>query len=576
MTIENNTYSPSEKYFFARSHLSFLLFTKKMFYTRALMSAIDTWKLDSGKRAPAYISAGRLITVCIDSSILDMCIQPFNISDSARQMDSHMVEINKGFPIEVSPYVPMLMVFHEIRHVPQMHTQKVLSEQILLPEILEKLKEHRRPMHSIVNICMDMTLHRDILKIPEIRKGFDQLNSILTERSIKEVIDNAKSEDVAKVEKYISETRGKNVLCLIEEFDKHFPKPEGYEDYFAENLDWAALTNIAYLRLKEKHERDQKEKKEDQEQEKSEENDGEKQPGDQNESEDGQKRESEEDENSKNGNKESNQGKGKGKKPNKNKLFDDESEGFDGENGFDEHDNEGDESSDMTEEEKEEVRKDRARRLEQAMREAEVVGKEQAGKHGGHDAGDATMFVKERNPDNQIVKLISKIKSKVMTLSGKPDYEASWKLTRNRGGFCIPTERERGTKKTPAVVLVLDVSGSMWNTETLSQSFSVARGLMKRGRLAALYQGDTVLTRCDKQAQRSTGTIIGGGGTELDMSQVRQIRQELKIPENDLIDIVYVTDGYVDLREIMADPKTRLHVVLNRDGDLEAPQQVGK
>jgi hypothetical protein len=163
-----------------------------------------------------------------------------------------------------------------------------------------------------------------------------------------------------------------------------------------------------------------------------------------------------------------------------------------------------------------------------------------------------------------------------MTLSGKPDYECSWKVTRTRGGFCVPTERERGSKKTPAIVLVLDVSGSMWNTETLSQSFSVARGLMKRGKLAALYQGDTVLTRCDKQAQRTTGTIIGGGGTELDMSQIRQIRQDLKIPENDLLDVVYVTDGFVDLRGVLADPKTRLHVVLNRDGDLQNPTQFSK
>jgi predicted metal-dependent peptidase len=83
-----------------------------------------------------------------------------------------------------------------------------------------------------------------------------------------------------------------------------------------------------------------------------------------------------------------------------------------------------------------------------------------------------------------------------------------------------------------------------------------------------------VLTRCDKQAGRTTGAIIGGGGTELSLAQVQQIRGDLKLSDNEILDVVYVTDGYVDLREIQADKKTRLHVVLNRDGEVEAPMLV--
>lgn len=565
--IMSKEYSLSDKYFFARSHLSFLLFTKKMFYTRALLATVDTWKTHNRSKGIAYIGMDKRITVSLDNWILDECIQPWNISDVQKQMQSHTIEINEGYPIEVSPYVPMIMVFHEIRHIPQVHAQTQLASQILLPEIQEKLKQGNRPMHTIVNICMDMTLHRDILKVPEIKVGFDQLCNIVNEQTVKELLSARTKENATVIDERIEKTRkGHMPLAIVEKFNERFVKPEGYEDYFEENLDWATLTNIAYLRLKDAHEKRKEQKKK----EESKCSDGKCDTGDKSQEEGKEQEENGGEEQEEGGKKPS-----KRKKPSRNRLFDDDEEGECdcGDNGFDEHDFEKSEDN-LSDEEKEEIRKDRARRLDQAMREAEVVGKEQSGKHGGSDPGDQTMFVKEKNPDNHIVKLISRIKSKVMTLSGKPNYECSWKLTRDRSGFCVPTERERGSKKTPSIVLVLDVSGSMWNTDTLSQSFTIARALLKRGKLAALYQGDTVLTRCDKQAGRTTGTIIGGGGTELSLQQIQQIRADLKLPANEILDVVYVTDGYVDLREIQADQKTRLHVVLNRDGDVSEPRLV--
>jgi uncharacterized protein with von Willebrand factor type A (vWA) domain len=79
--------------------------------------------------------------------------------------------------------------------------------------------------------------------------------------------------------------------------------------------------------------------------------------------------------------------------------------------------------------------------------------------------------------------------------------------------------------------------------------------LKTRAMIAGAYACDVELTPFGK-------SVKGGGGTEMNSSHARQLRALHRLPENAKIDIVYVTDGYVDLQELEADPTVKLHVVV--------------
>ena len=581
----------SQKYYFVRSALSDYLGSQQLYFTQALLGTVDRWVLHDHKTVPAaaYIRVTDLITVGIEKRVVEECVRDFNILDSSHRYKTSTVEVNKGYPIKVSPLIAMFLALHEIRHIPQVEAQKRLANEILLPEIIEKLKKGNRPMAHIVNICMDMKLHQDILKLPLIKEGFDQYESLMKEYQIEEekkrLTDQLNQVD-ARTKEMLMETinphikemeakiRSSQPSAVLELFDKYFPEQdEGATDITNkdyENMSWAELVNLAYLRKKQEHEKQKDQNKKQKDQNKEQQGEGNQNKGQQGE-----------------GN------QNKGKRYNKNKLFDEEEEGGGGGEGDLENEGRLDEHmwGDSSGEEEGDLQLRRQRRLEQAMREAEYEGKKMAGKMAGCHAGDLALFVKEvDSPNKELIKLLSKIKSKVKTLADKPSHELSWRVARSRGGFCLPTERiSQGKKKKSTVVLVLDTSGSMWDEETLTASVSVGRGLMKTGKLAAMYQCDTELFRCDNQLStptgRSSGTvgIVGGGGTDLSPKHIKQIREDLstskkkgsgsskpsKISDNEVLDVVYVTDGYVDLSDLKADPKVRLHVVINNLGELE-------
>jgi hypothetical protein len=644
----------SQRYYFVRSALSDYLGSQQLYFTQALLGTVDRWILPESKDTTAYIEVTDLITVGIKKRIVEECVRDFNVLDPSSRYKSSTIEVNKGYPIKVSPLIALFLALHEIRHIPQLEVKSRLSNEVLLPEIVEKLSKGNRPMARIVNICMDMKIHQDILKLPLIKEGFDQCEALIKEYHIEEekkrladLISQAKGVVnetlIGALDSHFKEmeakVRSSKPSAVLELFDKFFPKQESNgsfsgdedceEDY--ERMSWAELVNVAYLRKKQEHEKQKKEqeskKKQDEKQQQQQKKGQEKdEKGQEQESEEGQEKEREKGQDSCGEGGDSKEGResnsnssspskdgGKRKRYNRNKLFDEEEEGEggDGDDGdddgsemegrLDEHrwgdgdeNDEGSGGAGESEEGEGDLKLRRQRRIDQAMREAVYAGKQMAGKMAGCHAGDMAIFVKETDsPNKKLIQMLSKIRSKVKTLSDKPAYELSWRVTRSRGGFYLPTEREsQGKKKRPAVVLVLDTSGSMWDEETLTASVSVGRGLMKSGKLAAMYQCDTEISRCDNQLSSPSGKgsgkvqITGGGGTDLSPRHIKQIREDLASSSKGkrrrggntsylsssntaLLDIVYVTDGYVDLSELQADPNVRLHIVINNSGDLE-------
>jgi hypothetical protein len=227
--------------------------------------------------------------------------------------------------------------------------------------------------------------------------------------------------------------------------------------------------------------------------------------------------------------------------------------------------------------ESQEEKRDRQRRLEKAIRGAAAGGDILQRNNGmGGDARDAAMFVKEKKIDTQLIRLITKIKTCINLLNKPTAYRLTWTVTRNRGGVCLPSERQISeTKANSAIALVLDTSGSMWSDEILNASYSVSKALYRAGKLGGLYYGDTTIYKVELD-KPIPSVFRGGGGTELQPEHVDLIRKDLQLKDHQVLDIVYVTDGMVDLKEILRDKRAKLHLVINREGELSLlrPEEV--
>lgn len=502
-----------ERYHLARSTLYSYLRQKQMYYTQALASAVDIWAFPEKHRAVASIRIDKDIKISIRKDIIDIFMPQFE--QASENFFEKTIEINPGFPFKVSARTPCFLILHELRHIPQCYTETSGAANRELDEDFMKMLEDEKTgkikgdnAHRLQNICMDMALHADILSMKDINQGDAELSRYNLECEIRDTLTAIKGSQDVGIGCGITVDLKKK-LAEYEEIREKILKGEPYSTS-------CHTKNFDKMFPKDPESPYSEDVKEDMSwtiltniafrrmKKKMEEV---------------------------------------------------------GSNGTDEHDFDDDDGDNSAEA--------RKKRTEKAMRQAQALGNDMVKGSPGKGAADAELFMKEKYAPQYITALLMKIRNAVKVLSSKPKSELSWRMIRSRNSFFVPTERYSARTHKPAIILVLDTSGSMFNEETLSMSFSVANSLMKAGHLSAMYCCDTELRRVDPSDVRASRVgLIGGGGTDLGSEQVRQIREDLDLPANKLISVVYVTDMYVDLTEVLVDKTVDLICIKNEDNKL--------
>lgn len=120
-----------------------------------------------------------------------------------------------------------------------------------------------------------------------------------------------------------------------------------------------------------------------------------------------------------------------------------------------------------------------------------------------------------------------------------------------------------GNKKTmkpsPSVVLVVDTSGSMWDSTTLNQLAATARMFYNKSMLAKFYCCDVELIEMNIKNPNSI-KLEGGGGTVFDDNLAMKIVSDLKTKRK--VDIIYITDEMVcGLETTKNNKKYKVHVI---------------
>lgn len=184
---------------------------------------------------------------------------------------------------------------------------------------------------------------------------------------------------------------------------------------------------------------------------------------------------------------------------------------------------------------------------------AKAEGKAMANQY-GHTAGDEDIFLGRGKISDRIKREISKIKVKAKRIAaGKEESKYDWnhlnKFWRNLPG------RSKHIHKTAGVFFVADVSGSMCSPEILNQLLPAFEELKRKKIIAGAYAADTELKAFNRN-------VKGGGGTELEPRHAEELRKKHGLKPNELIDIVYITDGYVNLEQLYADKTVNLHVII--------------
>lgn len=191
--------------------------------------------------------------------------------------------------------------------------------------------------------------------------------------------------------------------------------------------------------------------------------------------------------------------------------------------------------------------------MEGFMDDASAEGRALANK-AGRRVGDEAIHLQRDPLFDRVRSAIQRIRVSVNRIAeGRSVVRYNWNRL-NRHWIGLPGKMV--TKELAAgVFMVADTSGSMCTPSVLNQLIPAMEFLKTRALIAGAYACDTQLTPFGK-------TVKGGGGTEMNSSHARQLRALHKLPENAKIDIVYVTDGYVDLQELEADPTVKLHLVV--------------
>jgi hypothetical protein len=179
-----------------RSTLIKTLTANKMFWTAALMAEVDNWSVREVKpdEAVAFVRISKEITVGVRKDIIESSV----IYDDKSYDPSKIHNIKVGrHEVKVSGYMAFTVILHELRHIPQVYSRGNIARDLLLPELYgiyemmdrfnELKNKDRKKVNALFRLCnivMDMQLHNDILKMPEIKIGFDQLSNYLVADNI--------------------------------------------------------------------------------------------------------------------------------------------------------------------------------------------------------------------------------------------------------------------------------------------------------------------------------------------------------------------------------------------------------
>lgn len=187
----------------------------------------------------------------------------------------------------------------------------------------------------------------------------------------------------------------------------------------------------------------------------------------------------------------------------------------------------------------------------------------------GNKSADEEIFgdPKEVKLHEQFKKILKSLKFRINKIIS-PSNETDFTLNKiNRKYQLLPGDVDI-EKVEPQIVIVLDTSGSVFETTIFSKMVAISKELQTKNTIKALYCCDTELYRIDFNSQQSLSKIvgIGGGGTTLNMDHVNKIKQELRLGKTKL-ELIYITDEDVCLRDIKNNPKeVKLHIInINKD-----------
>ena len=202
--------------------------------------------------------------------------------------------------------------------------------------------------------------------------------------------------------------------------------------------------------------------------------------------------------------------------------------------------------------------------MSQAAKEAVAKGQAEAARMShaaGRESSDSTEQISGKYKVAKAIKqFLDAMKLKATVLSTKKQEVRKTYSRRNRRlpGYKLIPGHKRVISPTPAVVVVLDTSGSMYCTEFFQAMLGTLQNLEKKGKLAKSYCCDTELSPLDTSNINSV-KMRGGGGTVFGAGQVDQILDDVGSGK---VDILYLTDEEVwGLVDAKAHEGCNLHIL---------------
>lgn len=175
----------------------------------------------------------------------------------------------------------------------------------------------------------------------------------------------------------------------------------------------------------------------------------------------------------------------------------------------------------------------------------------------GLACGDAEFRPSKVTLDSQLKKLINQIRVKCESISVSNNRDYSYhKYNKILDTSDLPG-LHKATKSVKKTAIVLDTSGSMWRPGTLNQLYQSIQELKKRH--------DVIPFCCDTELYEidSVEVLKGGGGTCLTNEQIEKIVTHKHFAGiKGKIDVIYVTDGYLDLVPFKTNKKINSHLVI--------------
>jgi hypothetical protein len=180
-------------------------------------------------------------------------------------------------------------------------------------------------------------------------------------------------------------------------------------------------------------------------------------------------------------------------------------------------------------------------------------------KKAGREMGDAAFTARHLKLDRKVQKLLDAMKFKIKACL-KPSPEEQY--TFQRDNRLWPGKGFPGTenimKPMPAVVLVIDVSGSCWEERWLNQMVAAGKHLLKKKTLASMWSFDTGLDPID--IAQPNVVLRGCGGTVWQTDFTDRIIASL--PRAKRIDLILMSDMYIiGLAELEKDKRVALHPI---------------